>query len=379
MGGQPHCGWRARCGVLQAPQPGALCQSHARPRARSSRRLRCVHFRGDTANSAPERQRRGPKGGRQDGEGPPEMWHPQGLRGLALPAPLRRFCSHCASRAAPGSGRSRDLHGWRRAGRRDGDAGNRFLPPTRTATPQCPPCAPTLARGAGANVPGESQLARGPGGRPGGAGRRKRGGEARLDLSSVGGGAGGGSRWFPEPRPGRPPAAAAEGTYLDPLLRLGEGGLGGRLGLQGLKSFQTERGTSHLRSPVSTRAPGRRDEVGSRCRRRRSALPAPSRRRCSLSPPRPPLPSPPLPCGRWSVRRAALAAEDLAAVPAPAQVQAGASGAAGVPSAPHLLWPLRPRRGCRGAGAVSYLLKITDWERWVSPSLPTMRPGEGLG
>lgn len=73
------------------------------------------------------------------------MRHPQGLRGLALPAPLRRFCSHCASPAAPGSGGSRDLRGWRRAGGRDGAAGNRCLRPTRTARPQCPPCAPTRA------------------------------------------------------------------------------------------------------------------------------------------------------------------------------------------------------------------------------------------
>lgn len=74
---------------------------------------------------------------------------------------------------------------------------------------------------------------------------------------------------------------------LDPLLRLGEGGLGGRLGLQGLQSFQTERRTSHLRSPASTRALGRQEEHGRRGRRR-SALPAPSRRRCPrrLSAPR---------------------------------------------------------------------------------------------
>ena len=92
------------------------------------------------------------------------------------------------------------------------------------------------------------------------------------------------------PLQGRPPAA---GTYLDPLLRLGEGGLGGRLGLQGLKSFQTESGTSHLRSPASTRALGRRDEDGRRRRcRRRSALPAPSPPPV-LPPPPPPGPPPP--------------------------------------------------------------------------------------
>lgn len=96
-------------------------------------------------------------------------------------------------------------------------------------------------------------------------------------------------RWLRAPLQGRPPAA---GTYLDPLLRLGEGGLGGRFGLQGLKSFQTESGTSHLRSPASTRALGRRDEDSRRRRRRRrSALPAPSRPRALPSPRAPPAPA----------------------------------------------------------------------------------------
>lgn len=103
--------------------------------------------------------------------------------------------------------------------------------------------------------------------------------------------------WLSEPLP-------AAGTYLDPLLRLGEGGLGGRFGLQGLKSFQTESRTSHLRSPVSTCVLGRRDEDGRRrCRRRRSALPAPSR-----APSSSPLPSLPLPRRRRSRWRTALAA-----------------------------------------------------------------------
>lgn len=80
-------------------------------------------------------QRRSGKAGRgadrrEAGRGrTPEMRHPQGLRGLALPAPLRRFCSPCASPAAPGSGGSRDLRRWRLAGGRDGAAGNRCLPP----------------------------------------------------------------------------------------------------------------------------------------------------------------------------------------------------------------------------------------------------------
>lgn len=77
------------------------------------------------------------------------------------------------------------------------------------------------------------------------------------------------------PLQGLPPAG---GTYLDPLLRLRKSRLGGRLRLQRLKSFQTQSGTSHLRSPACTRALGRRDEDGRhRRRRRRSALPAPSR------------------------------------------------------------------------------------------------------
>lgn len=70
----------------------------------------------------------------------------------------------------------------------------------------------------------------------------------------------------------RPPVAV--GTYLDPLLCLGEGRLRRWFRLQGLKSFQTESGASHLRSPASTEALGRRDEHS---RLRRSALSAPSR------------------------------------------------------------------------------------------------------
>lgn len=72
--------------------------------------------------------------------------------------------------------------------------------------------------------------------------------------------------------PVRPPIAI--GAYLDPLLCLGEGRLRRWFRLQGLKSFQTESGASHLRSPASTGALGRRDEHS---RLRRSALSAPSR------------------------------------------------------------------------------------------------------
>lgn len=145
------------------------------------------------------------------------------------------------------------------------------------------------------------------------------------------------------PLQGRPPAA---GTYLDPLLRLGEGGLGGRLGLQGLKSFQTESGTSHLRSPASTRALGRRDEDGRRRRcRRRSALPAPSR------PPVLRLSSPagPSSARRRSPRRAALPPRTppqlLPEPPGSAapRVPAGASAEApGAPSTPTSAPPPAP-------------------------------------
>lgn len=98
---------------------------------------------------------------------------------------------------------------------------------------------------------------------------------------------------------GHPPAARARpawlarpdaSTYLDPLLRLGEGGFGGWLGLQGLERFQTESGTSHLQSPACTGAPGSLEEHGRRCSSSRSALlPAPSR---PAGPPRRPAPSP---------------------------------------------------------------------------------------
>ena len=85
----------------------------------------------------------GARGGCRTGSRTPEMRRPQGLRGLPLDAPLRRFCSHCAS---PGSAWKRqELRFARLAGRKDGRAGYRFPPSTRTARPQCPPYAPTLA------------------------------------------------------------------------------------------------------------------------------------------------------------------------------------------------------------------------------------------
>lgn len=96
--------------------------------------------------------------------------------------------------------------------------------------------------------------------------------------------------------PARPPAGG--GTYLDPLLCLGEGRLRRWFGLQGLKDFQTESGASHLRSPASTEALGRRDEHSVL---RRSALSAPSR------PPRSPAVFP-APTERRSLRTAARAA-----------------------------------------------------------------------
>ena len=220
------------------------------------------------------------------------MRRPQGFWGLTLPAPLRRFCSNCASRGS--AGKLREPRFARLADRRDGGAGDGFLAPARTATLQCPAFAPTLARDSSAKAPGDAAPLR-PWRATQSGWQKKAQGEARLDLSSTGWKIGG--RWPREPLPGRPPAA---GTYLDPLLRLGEGGLGGRLWLQGLKSFQTESGTSHLRSPASTRALGRQDENGRR--RRRSVLPAPSR------PPAFPLPRTPLLRPRRSPRRAALAA-----------------------------------------------------------------------
>lgn len=56
----------------------------------------------------------------------PEMRRPQGLRGLALPAPLRRVCSHCAFLGS--AWKRRELRFALLAGRRDGGAGHRFLP-----------------------------------------------------------------------------------------------------------------------------------------------------------------------------------------------------------------------------------------------------------
>lgn len=229
---------------------------------------------------------------------------PARTRGLALSAPLRRFCSHCAS--IGGAWKRQEPRFARLAGRRDGGAGAASCPPRAQLDRSVPhssspsPETPVPKRQGNRSSPeapagDPKQLAK-ESARGGGAG----GGQAGPAVPASGG------PWLPEPLRGHPPAA---GTYLDPLLRLGESRLGGRLGLQGLKSFQTESGTSHLRSPASARAPGRRDEVGSLRSRRRSALPAPSRRRAprALSPP---LPAPPR---RRSPRGAASRPEDTAA------------------------------------------------------------------
>lgn len=231
------------------------------------------------------------------------MRHPQGLRGLALPAPLRRCGSHGAAPAAPGGGGSRDLRGWRPAGRRDGDAGSRSLPPTRTASPQCPPPPPPPSpRDAGAKVPGEPQPARGPGGRPeAAAGRRTRGGEARRDLSSEQGGVEveRGVRWLPEPLPGRPhprPGHLPRSTSA-PRRRRARGAARAA-GAAGLPDRERDKPFAKPRVRRREESAGRR---GGR-RRRRSALPAPSRRSAPSSPP------PPRPAGSgcrsvWRARR----------------------------------------------------------------------------
>lgn len=200
---------------------------------------------------------------------------------------------------------------------------------------------------------------------------KESGGEVRLDLSSVCAG-----RRLWAPLQGLPPAG---GTYLDPLLRLRKSRLGGRLRLQRLKSFQTQSGTSHLRSPACTRALGRRDEDGRRRRsRRRSALPAPSRPPARSPLLRPPRPRP----AQVPEERGAQPEDAAAAVPCAAgspprpESPAGASAEApGAPSLPTFAGRSAPPRG----EGVSYRLKITASEHWVSPSLPATRPGEGLG
>lgn len=101
-------------------------------------------------------------------------------------------------------------------------------------------------------------------------------------------------------------------------------------------------------------------------------------------PARSPSPACPSPAGAGPGGEPGLLLEDAAAaVPSTARARprcesrAGASAEApGAPSPPHLLWPLRPHRDGGGAvgESVSYQLKITKSERWVSPSLPTTGP-----
>lgn len=76
--------------------------------------------------------------GCQEGEGrtgsrtpPPPKCGVCSTLGLALPAPLRRSCGHCASLGP--AWKRRELRFARLAGRRDAGAGDRSVPPTRTA------------------------------------------------------------------------------------------------------------------------------------------------------------------------------------------------------------------------------------------------------
>lgn len=99
-----------------------------------------------------------------------------------------------------------------------------------------------------------------------------------------------------------------------------------------------------------------------------------------------PSPERPSPVGAGLRGEPRLLLEDAAAaVPSASQARprlespAGASvEAPGAPSALHLLWPLRLRQGPEGWG-VSYRLKITKRDGWVTASRPTTGQGEGLG
>lgn len=148
---------RSQVGLADSPALCAVPTSHLTRCQEHSQRLWWVCASVETLPTPLRKGREGAKR-RKVGEGSrtPKMRCPQGLWGLALPEPLRRFCSHCASLGS--AWKRRELRFARLAVRRDGGAGECFLPPTRTATLQCSPFAPTLTRDSSAKAPGDRSL-----------------------------------------------------------------------------------------------------------------------------------------------------------------------------------------------------------------------------
>lgn len=192
---------------------------------------------------------------------------------------LMRLCGASARTALPGQRLERqELRFARLAGRKDGRAGYRFPPSTRTARPQCPlPTRPPSRQ----SVRG-SQLRSGPC-RLIRSSRQKAGvGEARPDLSSwcvrVGGSG--------LPLPGRPPARRGVPTSIH-FCASGEGGLGGGSGCRAGAS-RPRTGQAICEAPRPARAPGRRDEDSATAAAAAGARSPPSRpARSHPGPPRP--------------------------------------------------------------------------------------------
>lgn len=146
----------SQVGLAGSPALCAVPASHLTRCQEYSQRLRwepalCASV--ETRTTPPGKGGEGePTGGGRTGSRTPDMLRRQGLQGLAHNEALRRFCSHCASFGS--AGKRQELRFARLTGRKDGGSGDRFLPPTRTARPQCPPFAPTLTRDASAKASG---------------------------------------------------------------------------------------------------------------------------------------------------------------------------------------------------------------------------------
>lgn len=315
IGGPRLCGWRARWWVLRVPQPAALCQPHAGPGARNTQRLRCVcalPWRHGQLRSG--KAGRGAKRRKVGREGPPRnaasSRTPGTRSSCAFAALLLTLCfPGCAwERREPRFARRRlaagRQEGWRRreplpaphTHSQTAVSPVRAHPRPETPVPKCQGNRSSPEAPAGDPKPRAEESAVG-----------RRGWTCRPCRGGGGGGVGG-SRSPCQAAPTRP--GHLPRSTSAPRRRRARGAAQAA-GAE--ERPDRERDKPFAKPRVHSRALGRRDEDGSRRRRRRrSALPAPSRRG-SLSLPARPSP----PCGRRSVWRAALAAEDAAAAPAP--------------------------------------------------------------